>query len=138
MSRALYLYSLPPNWVEGESARWGVVFLIIRQPLVGQKLIYSTFDFHFKILYTELKKGGCEMETLVKYALAILGIIVGVLWSSFVVFTINWTSIGNYETFFEALISDPFGLLLLLPGLALIVFPLWYLFRLEMQKKEEE
>ena len=95
-------------------------------------------DFRDYRVRLEAKTGGCEMEILVKYALAILGIIVGVLWSSFVVFTINWTSIGNYETFFEALISDPFGLLLLLPGLALIVFPHWYLFRLEMQKKEEE
>jgi len=78
------------------------------------------------------------MEILVKYALAILGIIVGVLWSSLWLFVTNWTSAEHNTTFFEKLISDPYGLLLLLPGLALIVFPLWYLFRLEMQKKEEE
>jgi len=78
------------------------------------------------------------METLVKYALAIFGIIVGVLWSSFVVFVTNWTSTEHNTTFFEKLIREPEVLLLLLPGLALIVFPVWYLFWLEKQKKEEE
>ena len=95
-------------------------------------------DFRDYRVRLEAKTGGCEMEILVKYALAILGIIVGVLWSSFLLFVINWMSAEHNTTFFEELIRDPEVLLFLLPGLALIVFPLWYLFRLEMQKKEEE
>ena len=77
------------------------------------------------------------MET-VERVIAILGIIVGVLWSLWVLFAINWASGQNDTTFFEELIRDPDSLLLLLPGLALIAFPVWYLLRLKKQKKEVE
>jgi len=78
------------------------------------------------------------METL-KRVIAILGIIAGILisllwfWSvSFVV--INTTNLG----FFEEIRREPESLLVLLLGLALIAFSIWYLFWLEKQKKEEE
>ena len=75
------------------------MLLIIRQPLVGQMLNYSTFDFPFKILYTECRKGGYEMENNTKKQEKIKSLIIGSILGiiSFMgIISINWFLNHNF------------------------------------------